>query len=116
MNMCDKYHQQGRYTYTFDPITGQRIPHERFVGICWGTKEQDECSCEGDRCKCDFYENVRKEAKQQGREETLPQRIAELAIKLNSLDLSGYQKDEVLRGEIINELIDIKTIIERRNT
>lgn len=29
------------------------------VGICNGTRERDECSCGGDRAKCDFYPEVR---------------------------------------------------------
>lgn len=28
---------------------------------CWGTREQEPCTCKGDRSKCDFYEHVRKE-------------------------------------------------------
>lgn len=32
------------------------------VSFCTGTKEQEFCSCGGDRCKCDFYEGVRKKA------------------------------------------------------
>ena len=23
---------------------------------CWGTKERELCSCEGDRSRCDFYD------------------------------------------------------------
>ena len=26
---------------------------------CWGTRERDECSCDGDRTKCDFYPEIR---------------------------------------------------------
>ena len=33
-------------------------------GRCLGTKEVDSCDCDGDKVKCSFYENVRK----QGRE------------------------------------------------
>lgn len=29
---------------------------------CWGTKERDECSCNGDETKCDFYPKKRAEA------------------------------------------------------
>ena len=25
------------------------------VGVCFGTKERDPCSCGGDKRKCDFY-------------------------------------------------------------
>lgn len=33
-----------------------------YHGRCLGTKEQDPCSCNGDKSKCDFYEHVRQEA------------------------------------------------------
>ena len=33
-------------------------------GRCLGTKEVDPCNCGGDKVKCSFYENIRK----QGRE------------------------------------------------
>lgn len=32
-------------------------------GACWGTKEREKCSCDGDRNKCDFYPEKRKENK-----------------------------------------------------
>ena len=32
------------------------------VGVCWGTKEMDECSCGGDKSKCDFYPDIRSKA------------------------------------------------------
>jgi hypothetical protein len=33
------------------------------VGVCWGTRERDACSCGGDKSKCDFYPSVREEGK-----------------------------------------------------
>lgn len=30
------------------------------IGVCWGTKECEACSCGGDEAKCDFYDYVRK--------------------------------------------------------
>lgn len=32
------------------------------IGVCWGTKECEACSCGGDESKCDFYEEKRKKA------------------------------------------------------
>ena len=116
MSLCKNYELYDRYTFTYDTYTGARIPHKVTVGVCLGTKEQDECSCEGNRCNCDFYADVREKAKQKKREEDIPTRIANLIIKLNSLDLSGYIDDETKRADIITELLDIKTIIEKRNT
>lgn len=110
MVKCDKYHLY------YNPVTGAPIRNSNQVGVCWGTKEQHECFCEGNKRNCDFYEHVRNEAKQRMREESLPTRLAELVIKLNSLDLSGYQAEELKRAKIIDELLDIKTLLEKRNT
>ena len=30
------------------------------IGVCWGTKECEACSCGGDESRCDFYEDKRK--------------------------------------------------------
>lgn len=116
MSLCKNYELYDRYTFTYDTYTGARIPHKVTVGVCLGTKEQDECSCEGNRCNCDFYTDVREKAKQQKREEDIPTRISDLIIKVNGLDLSGYENEEIRRAETVNELVEIKTIIERRNT
>lgn len=32
-------------------------------GTCWGTKECEKCSCDGDKSRCDFYPENRKESK-----------------------------------------------------
>lgn len=29
------------------------------IGVCWGTKEMEPCSCQGDESKCDFYPEKR---------------------------------------------------------
>ena len=65
MKKCDCYHTQPKTRYTYNPITGQPIAHDIEVGVCWGTKETDECSCNGDRTKCDFYPEVRKKARKE---------------------------------------------------
>ena len=33
------------------------------IGVCWGTKECEPCSCNGDEAKCDFYDYVRNRAR-----------------------------------------------------
>lgn len=33
------------------------------IGVCWGTKECESCSCRGDEAKCDFYDYVRERVK-----------------------------------------------------
>lgn len=38
--------------------------HEEYgTAECWGTKERELCSCNGDQTKCDFYPDVRAKAK-----------------------------------------------------
>jgi hypothetical protein len=64
-NKCDCYHVEKKTIYTYHQITGRPIGHDVDVGVCWGTKEADECSCGGDEFKCDFYPNVRSKAKQE---------------------------------------------------
>lgn len=55
MNKCDYYNEQTK-------IMGWLGPDEvirKTVYVCNGTREQDVCSCGGDRTKCDFYPEVR---------------------------------------------------------
>ena len=53
MNKCDCHHTQRYYANGYL----RSIKYE-----CWGTRERDECSCGGDRTKCDFYPEVREKA------------------------------------------------------
>ena len=54
MEKCDCYHERtGR-----DPLFGSPVTY----GVCYGTKECDECSCGADPAKCDFYPEKRKKA------------------------------------------------------
>lgn len=54
-NKCDCYHIQNKNKLMGYQITGRPIWQHTEVGICYGTKEMDECSCGGDKTKCDFY-------------------------------------------------------------
>lgn len=63
-NKCDCYHTQKKTRYTYNQFTGSPIPHDIEVGICWGTKETEECSCSGDMTQCDFYPEVRKKGRE----------------------------------------------------
>lgn len=38
---------------------------KKVISCCYGTKELDPCSCGGDKNKCDFYEEVRKNNKKE---------------------------------------------------
>ena len=56
---CDCYKTIERLHYT--PFYTQA--YYETVGICNGTKEREECSCGGDRTKCNFYPEIREKAK-----------------------------------------------------
>jgi hypothetical protein len=62
-NKCDCYHEQAKTLCTYHPVTGQPFAHHIYVGVCWGTRERDECKCGGCEVKCDFYPEVRTKAK-----------------------------------------------------
>lgn len=59
MNKC-KCYQKRRYIRGWKDSSSPIF--EREVGVCYGTKEKEECACGGDRTKCDFYPEIRKEA------------------------------------------------------
>ena len=64
MKKCSSYHDAHKNIFTYDKFTGNcdgcySVP----VGVCWGTKECEECHCGGDKSKCDFYPEVRENAK-----------------------------------------------------
>lgn len=61
MNTCNSWVATGTYP-------------NGIVHRCIGTKECDMCECGGDRSRCDFYENVRKEARF-GKEGCMPEVI-----------------------------------------
>ena len=71
MSKCECYRTQTerRYLSNIEKIT-YTVATERLapgyideeVGVCYGTKEKDVCSCGGDKSKCNFYEHVRAEA------------------------------------------------------
>lgn len=63
-NKCDCYHIQTERQHTYH-ITAVPVYYDAEVGVCWGTKERDQCSCGGDRTKCDFYPEVRQKAKKE---------------------------------------------------
>lgn len=68
MVKCNSYHitEETRFLTEFEQgvrfaKTGKRITKEKVkVAYCWGTKNCEECKCEGDRRKCDFYPENRK--------------------------------------------------------
>lgn len=60
-NKCDCYHESKKIIF-WPP---DEAPMTVNIGSCWGTRERDECSCGGDRTRCDFYPEVREKALQE---------------------------------------------------
>ena len=84
MDKCKYYHTQNKRKYLYDVYSGNCMEwKDETIGVCSGTKECEECSCNGDKLKCDFYDYKREEAKK----EQLDYKI-EQAITL--LEDNGY--------------------------
>lgn len=63
---CDSYHTKDRTRFTYDRYTGKCDgSYTETVGVCWGTRECDECRCEGNKLYCTHYPEIRKEAKKE---------------------------------------------------
>ena len=45
MSKCDCYQVYDKWVYLLNPYTGIPEKHVNVVGVCWGTKEVDECDC-----------------------------------------------------------------------
>lgn len=58
MIKCDCYKTLKKLCYS--PFCNQS--YYQTVGICYGTKEREECHCDGYKTKCDFYPEVRDKA------------------------------------------------------
>ena len=95
-NKCSCYHMQKKKKYTYNPVTGHPIGHDVDVGICYGTKEMEECSCGGDETKCDFYQDVREKAENLPIEDAIPcqycsERNNEFVLLNNTRAYSGIE-------------------------
>lgn len=70
---CGCYHTKDVTRYTYDQFTGLcNGSYSDSVGVCWGTRECEECNCGGNELKCTHYPEKRKEA-----EKKLKERIGE---------------------------------------
>ena len=52
--ICECYRESVEFYYKNDYRKSQRV-----VGRCMGTKEREECACDGDESMCDFYPEKR---------------------------------------------------------
>lgn len=60
MDKCECYIED-RQLVDYTPLMK---PLYKTVTLCFGTKERDQCSCNGDRTKCDFYPEVREKGRE----------------------------------------------------
>lgn len=85
MKVCNCYHTQAQTKWSDYGLTSTTV----YQGVCWGTKECEPCSCNGNELKCDFYDYIRERAKK----ETIEYKIKE-AIKF--LEENGYKVENDL--------------------
>lgn len=79
--MCSCYHE--KQALVWNPSKYIDGKGYEIVGVCYGTKECERCSCKGNRLDCDFYPEVREKAQK----ETIEYKIKD-AIQL--LKDNGY--------------------------
>lgn len=99
-NKCNSYHLQPTTRYTYHPLTGRSIAHDIEVGVCWGTKECDQCNCGGDMAQCDFYPEVRKKALQEREPKfdewiSVDERLPDLEPTLIKYGSMGYKQKSI---------------------
>lgn len=97
MRRCDCYIEDRQFV-DYTPLMK---PLYKTVSLCLGTKEQDQCSCGGDRTKCDFYPEVREKAKK------------DLMFYGTFVDSDGIE-DSLILGIDISKM-DESTIVVGRN-
>lgn len=86
MKKCDCYCEQYE-------ISGWLGPYEQIRKLktrCNGTRERDECSCGGDRTKCDFYPEVKEKAKKERSETKSLMKWNVLCHNINSHKIEEY--------------------------
>ena len=63
MKKCDCYQEGIRPEPRYSQYTGQYVKSVNVkYSYCNGTKEREDCSCGGDRSKCDFYHEIKEKA------------------------------------------------------
>jgi len=76
MSKCSCYHARTIVTYD-DILRGIKQPVKvgDIEGVCYGTKEMDECFCNGDPLKCTFYPEKRAQAEKELTKNELEEQI-----------------------------------------
>lgn len=50
---CSAWHKATETTYI--PVVGGHIRKDTEIYVCWGTRDSEKCTCNGDKQNCDFY-------------------------------------------------------------
>jgi hypothetical protein len=97
----------------YDRYTGRPIPYMVNKGVCFGTKEQDECSCGGDRTKCDFYPEIREKVANE--EEIVTGIPVDIGFLYDWYISSVGDEDPVWTEDHIDELFNDFYLIPKEN-
>ena len=116
-NKCDCYHTETKRRHIFNPITGEAIGYDAEVAVCYGTKEKDECKCNGDRILCDFYPKVRDKAKKElndGKDKLNYKEVIRLLVKaIEQNTINTYSKHgSVAANEVFKILEEIENMLD----
>ena len=78
---------------------------EHGKGICFGTREKDPCSCNGDEGNCDFYDYIRKrKEKNYMTPEDYLMQVKDIDLRIKSLDGELHDAEAVDDTEYAEEL------------
>lgn len=106
---CPYYHTRTTLQHFPHPTRGIMYDMDT-VSICWGTKEQDECSCGGDRSKCDFYPEYREQSKEEYRMNIINRKRLIDANKAIISQWYGNSKPIVYRQYAVSVLKNAPTV------
>ena len=96
MMKCDCYDK--KEVYRFDPNNFNHRQTET-VGVCNGTRERDECSCNGDQSKCNFYPEKRKKAVESKTKVKVIVKKSDSQFVLNKL---CFYRDHAMKNGTVN--------------
>lgn len=114
MSKCKCFQLKNKPINLFNPATGESYKcYETLVGVCSGTRELDECNCNGDRCKCDFYPEIRIEANKEKSKDKYYTKLNHIITTLNNLDdVSEFKRS---KEDVISKLMDVRDYLRKEN-
>jgi len=88
LEKCNCFHIQPETKWSDYGYTTTTI----YRTVCWGTRECEDCNCQGDRTRCDFYPEVRLKAQKEEIEDNLEYKIS---LAINFLVDNGYEVKKI---------------------